>query len=80
MLFITTCLHECYIFAHMTMHFGYKTVTSISNMLQFNTNLRKKKLLHDYINLIEYDKTHNMAEKDVRQGFNPWTRLLKVVV
>ena len=49
----------------MTMHFEYETITSVSNLLQFNTNLRNKKLLHDYINLIEYDKTHNMAEKDV---------------
>ena len=78
MLFLTNCLHECYIITHMTMHFEHEKVMNMSNMLQLNTKLRSKKQLHDYINLIEYDRINNMAEKDYRQGFNPWTRLFKV--
>ena len=64
----------------MTMQFNHEKVTNMSNMLQLATNLRSQKQLHDYINLIEYDKINNMAEKDYRQGFNPWTRLFKVGV
>ena len=80
MLFLSNCLHECYIIAHMTMQFNHEKVTNMSTTLQLTTNLRSKKQLHEYINLIEYDRINNMAEKDYRQGFNPWTRLFKVGV
>ena len=68
MLFLTNCLHECYIITHMTMHFEDEKVMNMSNMLQLNTKLRSKKQLHDYINLIEYDRINNMAEKRLPTG------------